>query len=143
MAKGRAAQAYKYSFAQDRMCPAADRAGADSFAAGGHESGDMDLLACCGESQSGRSQARWALSPPSSSRLSATLSFPASPAAPSKNLGLIGMNYFLANYVLPGSGSCPGNLNYSLDILSALMEDTELVQEAIRAMGELEFQDSP
>ncbi|KAM3497478.1 hypothetical protein MY10362_009177 [Beauveria mimosiformis] len=44
------------------------------------------------------------------------------------------MNYFLANYVLPGSGSCPGNLNYSLDILGDLMEDAELVQGAIRAV---------
>lgn len=57
------------------------------------------------------------------------------PAAPSESLHDLGMSYFLANYVLQGSGPCPGFLNYTMDILDDPLCDKEMVQVAIRATG--------
>lgn len=58
------------------------------------------------------------------------------PAPPPQNLDNVGVNYFLANYVLPGSGPCPGFLNYTHDILADTQSSQrELAQAAVCAAG--------
>ncbi|PWY85008.1 hypothetical protein BO70DRAFT_361393 [Aspergillus heteromorphus CBS 117.55] len=57
------------------------------------------------------------------------------PPAPSESLRELGTSYFLANYVLAGSGPSSGFLSYTKNVLADGVGDHELVQVAIRAVG--------
>ncbi|PSR84128.1 hypothetical protein BD289DRAFT_434678 [Coniella lustricola] len=60
---------------------------------------------------------------------------PQSPITSLDGLDGLGINYFLANYVLSSSGPCPGFLNYTSDILANAQGDQELAQAAVSAAG--------
>lgn len=58
------------------------------------------------------------------------------PAPPPQNLDNLGINCFLANYVLPSSGPCPGVLDYTHDLLTDTQSaQQELAQAAVCAAG--------
>ncbi|CAI7618733.1 unnamed protein product [Penicillium viridicatum] len=63
------------------------------------------------------------------------LSMLMSPPMPSQNLDELGINYFMANYVIKDSGPCPGVFNYARNILAGPVRDAELARIAIRAVG--------
>ncbi|KAJ5396356.1 uncharacterized protein N7487_010659 [Penicillium crustosum] len=64
-----------------------------------------------------------------------SLSMPVSPIMPSHSLDELGINYFMANYVIKDSGLCPGVFNYASNILAGPFGDAELARVAIRAVG--------
>ncbi|EKV18765.1 hypothetical protein PDIG_07380 [Penicillium digitatum PHI26] len=63
------------------------------------------------------------------------LSMPICSTVPSQSLEELGINYFMANYVLKDSGPCPGVFNYAGNILAGPGGDAELARVAIRAVG--------
>ncbi|KGO40699.1 hypothetical protein PEXP_071980 [Penicillium expansum] len=63
------------------------------------------------------------------------LSMLISPTVPSQSLEELGINYFIANYVMKDSGPCPGVFNYAENILASPAGDTELARVAIQAVG--------
>ncbi|KGO74911.1 Protein of unknown function DUF3468 [Penicillium italicum] len=63
------------------------------------------------------------------------LSMLISPTVPSQSLEELGINYFMANYVMKDSGPCPGVFNYAGNILAGPAGDAELARVAIRAVG--------
>ncbi|KAJ5962615.1 hypothetical protein N7501_007556 [Penicillium viridicatum] len=63
------------------------------------------------------------------------LSMLMSPTIPSQSLDELGINYFMANYVIKDSGPCPGVFNYTSNILAGPVGDAELARVAIRAVG--------
>lgn len=63
------------------------------------------------------------------------LSMLISPTMPSQSLDELGINYFMANYVIKDSGPCPGVFNYASNILAGPVRDAKLARVAIRAVG--------
>ncbi|OQD93561.1 hypothetical protein PENSOL_c031G02953 [Penicillium solitum] len=63
------------------------------------------------------------------------LSMLISPTMPSQSVDELGINYFMANYVIKVSGPCPGVFNYASNILAGPVGDAELARVAIRAVG--------
>ncbi|CAI7636950.1 unnamed protein product [Penicillium glandicola] len=57
------------------------------------------------------------------------------PTVPFQSLDELGINYFMANYVMKDSGPCPGVFNYAGNILAGPTGDAELAHVAIRAVG--------